>query len=432
LQTAPIAADRLSPPANINALRRSGRYHTEQAILRTERFIFIATCASLLLHAGALEFAKHEADYPRVYLGPARHAATVVIALQPLPKPSLKPPVQPDEDMGDRKGTGTATASSDGNQPLQARKADQDQPALQRDPSGPGKIGHATVAADAPVGERGHGGQRGQITLNTTPEPAAPEKAAPPQPLTAQVPAPAPAALMPPPAPKEQPPKPETPQPPAPAFVAQVPPTPPTKVKTILVAPDVQPPAAPTPTPPATAPAVRVAVAPPPTPQTPTPPTPPKAATPPARPPTPATPKARPTVAVQVATGDGLAPGHASEADPFQQSDSESDAFTTTGSAVMHDGRISVRAGRKIKTTRPQLLVPGLLDTLGVSDPTLQLKIHVDTTGTVTLVNVVRSSGSNDIDQPCVVAVYDWWFEPRVDNKGKPIADVVDFTISFR
>jgi TonB family protein len=137
-------------------------------------------------------------------------------------------------------------------------------------------------------------------------------------------------------------------------------------------------------------------------------------------------------VASQVATGDGLAPGHAVEADPLQQSDSESDAFTTSGSAVFHDGRISVRNGRKIKTVRPQLLVPGLLDTLGVSDPTLQLKIHVDVTGKVTLVNVVRSSGSNDIDQPCVVAVYDWWFEPRVDHKGKPIPDVVDFTISFR
>jgi len=127
-----------------------------------------------------------------------------------------------------------------------------------------------------------------------------------------------------------------------------------------------------------------------------------------------------------------LAPGRAVAADPYQQSDSESDAFTTVGSAVVHDGRISVRSGRKIKTVRPLLLVPGILDTIGAADPTVQLKVNIDATGKVTSVSVVHSSGSNDIDQPCVVAMYDWWFEPSRDSKGKPIPDVVLFTLSFR
>jgi len=369
-------------------------------MLRTERFIFIAVCASLLLHAGVLEFANQEAKYPRVYLPPSRTAvSTVVIALQPPKAP--KPPPDGD-DMGDRKGTGTASSSSEGAQPLRARQADQDQPALSREPTGPGKIGQAPSAANDPIGERGRGGQRGQIAVNPTPEPLSPSKVSPPQPPVM----PSPATLTPPPAPREQP-KIDTPQLPAPALTAQITPSPETKARTVLI-----PPEAPTPMPPATRPVIQVASAspaPPPSPQ-----------------------KTAPMVASQVATGDGLAPGHASEADPLQQSDSESDAFTTTDSAVFRDGHISVRSGRKIKTVRPHLLVSGLLDTIGVSDPSVQLKIHVAATGEVTHVDVAHSSGSNDIDLPCTIAVKEWWFEPRVDKNGKPIPDVVLFTISFR
>jgi TonB family protein len=371
-------------------------------MVRSDRFIFLAVCASLLLHAGALELAKDEAKYPRVSLPPIRRAmSTVVIALQP-PKTPLPP--RDDDQMGDRKGTGTASSSSDGAQPLQARKADQDQPALSREPTGPGKIGHAPIAANDPIGERGRGGQRGQTAANSTPEPLAPSKMTPPQPPAM----PSPAALTPPPSPQEQP-KLDTPQPPALTLTAQIAPSPETKAKTLLIPPEAQ-----TPMPPTTRPAVQVAIA------APTPP------------PSPSPQKAAPKVASQVATGDGLAPGHANEADPFQQSDSESDAFTTTGSAVFRDGRISVRSGRKIKTVRPHLLVSGLMDTIGVNDPTLQLKINVAATGEVTHVEVVHSSGSSDIDQPCQIAVKDWWFEPRVDKNGKPIPDVVLFTISFR
>ena len=46
-------------------------------------------------------------------------------------------------------------------------------------------------------------------------------------------------------------------------------------------------------------------------------------------------------------------------------------------------------------------------------------------------VQVLKSSGSRDIDQACKVAAYQWWLEPTKDKSGKPIKDVVPFTIGF-
>ena len=151
-----------------------------------------------------------------------------------------------------------------------------------------------------------------------------------------------------------------------------------------------------------------------------------------AEPPAPAQKSSQGQAPVQVATGDGLAPGQASHANPAQQSESDSDAFTKLGVAVFHNGKLSIRSGRKVRTVRPQLLVPGILDVIGVQNPTVILKINIDPTGKVTFVDVLQSSGSNDIDQPCVVAVYDWWFEPARDRTGKPISDAIIFSIAFR
>jgi outer membrane biosynthesis protein TonB len=50
----------------------------------------------------------------------------------------------------------------------------------------------------------------------------------------------------------------------------------------------------------------------------------------------------------------------------------------------------------------------------------------------VTTVSVGKSSGSNDIDQPTRVAIYDWWFEPKLDRTGKAVPDRVQFTINWR
>jgi TonB family protein len=141
-----------------------------------------------------------------------------------------------------------------------------------------------------------------------------------------------------------------------------------------------------------------------------------------------------PAAPALVSTGDSRAPGFdRPSADPAQESDSESDPFSKTSiSAVLHDGRLDVREGRKIKTTRPHFLPGAVGAFLANPDPILVLKISITPSGAVKNVDVVRSSGSVEIDQPCRVAVYDWWFEPSHDKKGRPVADVVLFTIRFR
>jgi outer membrane biosynthesis protein TonB len=44
-------------------------------------------------------------------------------------------------------------------------------------------------------------------------------------------------------------------------------------------------------------------------------------------------------------------------------------------------------------------------------------------------VEILQSSGSNNIDQPCKVAVYNWWFEPQKDKDGRPLPDLWVVTI---
>jgi len=133
------------------------------------------------------------------------------------------------------------------------------------------------------------------------------------------------------------------------------------------------------------------------------------------------------------ATGDGRQPGsERPSGDPGQMSDSESDAFSKIGSAQISDGKLDVRFGRKIKTVRPHIPVVGQVDSFALLNPSVTLKVNIDATGKVTEVSVNKSSGSNEIDQPTLIAMYDWWFEPLRDEKGNALPDCVLFTISFR
>ena len=59
------------------------------------------------------------------------------------------------------------------------------------------------------------------------------------------------------------------------------------------------------------------------------------------------------------------------------------------------------------------------------------LELQLDETGQVISATVIKSSGSNSIDEPCKLAAYSWWFEPAKDATGKPIKDVIKFTIKF-
>ena len=119
------------------------------------------------------------------------------------------------------------------------------------------------------------------------------------------------------------------------------------------------------------------------------------------------------------------------QADPAPLSDSESDAFSVLGSAQYRDGRLSVRAGRKVKSRRPRIGLAGQVDLYQHKGVQVTLRVATNAEGKVTAVDVVRSSGSNEIDQPCRVAMYDWWFEPKKDAAGNPVPDKFDFTIGF-
>ena len=62
----------------------------------------------------------------------------------------------------------------------------------------------------------------------------------------------------------------------------------------------------------------------------------------------------------------------------------------------------------------------------------MTLLAKIDKAGKVTDVKVVKSSGSNDIDLPTVVAMYKWWIEPAKDKDGKPVDDALQITFLFR
>ena len=81
---------------------------------------------------------------------------------------------------------------------------------------------------------------------------------------------------------------------------------------------------------------------------------------------------------------------------------------------------------------RPRLTLAGHYDLAAMQYPSVQLTVRIDATGKVISADILRSSGSNQIDLPCQQAMYDWWIEPPKDEKGKPMADVMVWLLSFR
>ncbi|HWP41462.1 MAG TPA: energy transducer TonB [Tepidisphaeraceae bacterium] len=120
-----------------------------------------------------------------------------------------------------------------------------------------------------------------------------------------------------------------------------------------------------------------------------------------------------------------------SGADPAPMAPSESDPLTIQGSAEFRPGRTEVRIGRKHKLTRPRLSLAARADLMALASPTVVLKLTIDPAGRVVSASVYRSSGSNEVDQPCKLAAYDWWFEPARDPSGQPTWDVILFSIRF-
>lgn len=130
-------------------------------------------------------------------------------------------------------------------------------------------------------------------------------------------------------------------------------------------------------------------------------------------------------------TPDAAKRGGAAAADPAPMSDSESDAFSVLGTARFVNGELRVRAGRKVRSRRPKIGLAGRFDAV-YSRMEVTLRVSTDKTGKVTAVEVAKTSGSNEIDQPCRVSMYDWWFEPKKDASGTPVPDVFNFTIGFQ
>lgn len=136
--------------------------------------------------------------------------------------------------------------------------------------------------------------------------------------------------------------------------------------------------------------------------------------------------------------GGGITAGQAGQViptpagDPGEKSDSESDAFSHEGSVVFDGGRLEARFGRQIKTVRPNFSLSGRMDLWNMVNPSVQLEVHADINGNPTDVEVLQSSGSGNVDEPVRLAVYQWWFEPPKNRFGKPMSDVMVWTISFR
>ena len=372
--------------------------------MRGNPTFLIALAASLGIHLVSFEIYWTYRVASQILSAPApapRQEMVVSLDVQDLESP---------DEMGEKNGTGIGSNQSAGEQPLEAREADADQALLSRDPVSVGQMLGERTRWTGPQGEDGHGGAP---TLAATP------------PVPAVAPAPPAAA----PDKIDPPPVHRTPMlqavatvlPPAAAPLAFEPELKQPSPTAMPVAPVV----ALVPTPPAPALEKKNSVAPP------SVPAPAAAHRVPAEqnvqtasaqphPPTPS-------------SGDARRPGQPHPpALSLPPSDSDSDPFARIDSATFRDGRLVVRPGRKVKTKAPQILIAGQVDLIAIPDPRVVLQIHIAADGHVSDVSVARSSGSNQIDEPTRLAVYDWWFEPRRNSAGKPIPDVIFFQVAYR
>ena len=130
--------------------------------------------------------------------------------------------------------------------------------------------------------------------------------------------------------------------------------------------------------------------------------------------------------------GNGGRPGpRVAPADPAPLADSESDAFAKVASVDFTGGKVSARLGRQVRPIKPRLTLKGELDLSSMMDRSVTLKISINEAGKVTNVQTVRSSGSNEVDHPTVLAVYQWWIEPKKDRSGAPVNDVIVLKMSW-
>ncbi|MBC8105257.1 MAG: TonB family protein [Anaerolineae bacterium] len=119
-------------------------------------------------------------------------------------------------------------------------------------------------------------------------------------------------------------------------------------------------------------------------------------------------------------------------ADPAPQSDTESDPFTVIGGAQFRPGGTKAQLGRAHRLTYPRIGMAGMVDSVQLGRARLVLQLTIDQSGNVKSAMILKSSGSDNIDQACRVAAYQWWFEPKTTKDAKPLREETFlFLVSF-
>jgi TonB family protein len=352
--------------------------------------------------------------------------------LELAPIEGIPPLVREPDDFGELSGTDEATAmkSISGEKPMQARKAEQDQPYISRDP-----VGHASSMSPpspkdigsidkpgktGPSGDQGTGGDPLKAQSHEAqPQEAKPRDAQPQpiQPPPAALPKPLPAQEKPTPLPPAKPIEVAMLTPPSiPADGAETASLPGPHLRERSPARDISPAPA-TSSPPEAQPENTSPSMPVPQPQS-------------AAPPTPS--PARPASVSHRAGSPEAGTSSASGSDPAPATDSEMDPFAVVGTAEFRPGRVTARFGRKVKTVRPRLGLAAQRDLYSLPSPSVILRVRADEAGQVREVKIVKSSGSTEVDLRCYEAIYEWWFEPPKDKLGNPQASEMLWTLNWR
>jgi TonB family protein len=138
--------------------------------------------------------------------------------------------------------------------------------------------------------------------------------------------------------------------------------------------------------------------------------------------------------AASASGGAGGKPGSAQQGSgkPMPTSDFESYPVSHIVSRFVA-GQIEARTGRKMKARElPRLGLAAIADLQQMQSPYVVLMLKIDALGNVTDVKVTHSSGSDNVDLPCVRAAYTWWFEPMKDPlTGTVHGELIEFTIYF-
>jgi hypothetical protein len=308
--------------------------------------------------------------------------------------------------LGDPDGKGQATESAPGQDPMEAPLGPQIQAFTSRDPSGPGKVGDDPSKFTMIPGENGNGDDGARASFG-----AAAMASPPPLPMFAPP--------VPPRPPIDDPSEEQNASPSKPVEVAKAdrgvgaPPTLPEEAKDVGEAST--PREEKKPSEPVTPPVQVASIA----------------EAPPA-PVVPMTSSAASVASASASTGGGKPGPQMPAADPAPDTGSESDPFTVTGSAKFRPGKTEVQMGRKYKIVRPRFGLAAQTAALKLTLPIkLSLGLIVDERGNVIHADIVKTSGSSDIDQECKVAAYKFWIEPSKDASGKPIKAVILFGMEF-